>query len=92
MANREANREVSFDIVERIGVITKNSTGWCKELNLVSWNGATPKYDIRDWNPDHSHMSRGVTLHEREMRVLFDLIKDRRSGAQPEEESANVGA
>ncbi|MEI3503270.1 MAG: PC4/YdbC family ssDNA-binding protein [Anaerovoracaceae bacterium] len=45
-------------------------TGWRKELNLVSWNGGAPKYDIRDWDPDHERMSRGITLHEKEMRLM----------------------
>lgn len=75
--NSEFNRDISFDIVERIGVIASYSTGWSKELNLVSWNGGAPKYDIRDWAPDHSHMSRGVTLHEKEMRLVCDLLRSR---------------
>ena len=54
--------------------------GWNKELNIVSWNGGQPKYDIRDWDLDHEHMSRGVTLHEKEMRQIFDLMKKRRLG------------
>lgn len=72
------NREVHFEIVEPIGVLTTHSTGWSKELNLVKWNGGQPKYDIRDWSPDHAHMSRGVTLHEKEMRHIFELMKQRR--------------
>ena len=31
-------REVTFDIQRHIGVISKNDTGWRKELNIVSWN------------------------------------------------------
>ena len=75
--NNDFDREISFDIVEQLGVITSYSTGWCKELNLVSWNGGTPKYDIRDWAPDHEHMSRGVTLHEKEMRTVIELLRRR---------------
>ena len=78
MNNSNFDREISFDIVEHLGVITTYSTGWNKELNLVSWNGAAPKYDIREWSPDHAHMSRGVTLHEKEMRTILDLIRNRR--------------
>ena len=74
-ANNDFDREISFDIVESLGVITTYSTGWSKELNLVSWNGATPKYDIRDWSPDHNRMSIGITLHEKEMRLIFDLMR-----------------
>ena len=61
-SNRDFDREVTFEIVEEIGVIATHSTGWKKELNLVSWNGGQAKYDIRDWDPGHSRMSRGVTL------------------------------
>lgn len=78
--NSDFDREIRFEIVEEIGVITVHSTGWRKELNLVCWNGGSPKYDIRDWSPDHERMSRGVTLHENEMRHIFDLMKKRRIG------------
>jgi len=33
-----------------------------KELSLVRWNDKAPKYDIREWSPDHSKMGKGVTL------------------------------
>lgn len=76
-SDNDFNREVTFDIVEAIGVISTYPTGWSKELNLVSWNGGTAKYDIRDWSPNHEHMSRGVTLHEKEMRTIIDLLRKR---------------
>jgi len=40
----------------------------------VSWNGAAPKYDIRDWDPEHEKMGKGVTLTEEELRKLKGLI------------------
>ena len=72
------DKEVRFEIVEHIGVLTTHATGWNKELNIVSWNGGQQKYDIRDWNPEHTVMSRGITLSEKEMRQIFDLMKRRR--------------
>ena len=88
--NSGFDREVRFNIVEHIGILSTHSTGWNKELNLVSWNGGQPKYDIRDWDMDHEHMSRGVTLHEKEMRQIFELMKKRRveSRFRKEEQSA----
>lgn len=68
-------REITFEIVEKIGVIAKYQTGWTKEINLVSWNGSEPKYDIRDWSPDHERMSRGVTLREDELRLMLNHLK-----------------
>ena len=76
--NNGFDREVRFEILEQIGVISTHPTGWNKELNVVSWNGGQPKYDIRDWDLDHEHMSRGITLTEKEMRQIFDLMKRRR--------------
>ena len=34
-----------------------------KELNLVSWNGAEPKIDIRTWSPNGAAL-KGLTLTE----------------------------
>ena len=74
---RTEREEIVFEIKERIGIITEYPTGWNRELNLVSWNGRAPKYDIRDWNPEHDHMSRGITFHPKEMQTFITLLKDR---------------
>lgn len=66
--------DFKFDIVEHLGVISENSKGWTKELNLVSWNGARPKFDLRDWAPDHEKMGKGITLNNEEFEALKDLI------------------
>ena len=71
------NREVTYEIVEEIGVLTAHQTGWNKEINMVSWNGNSAKYDIRDWSPDHAQMGRGITLHEKEMRMMLELLRKR---------------
>lgn len=75
-------RDVTFDILEEIGVISTQETGWTKELNLVRWNGGLAKYDIRDWDPSHERMSRGITLKEDEMRRILTLMKRRRSSSR----------
>lgn len=66
--------DIKFDIVEGIGVLSENAKGWRKEFNKISWNGATPKYDIRDWAPDHEKMGKGVTLTEEEAAKLKELL------------------
>lgn len=63
-----------YDIVEEIGVLSENAKGWRKELNLISWNGATPKYDIREWAPEHEKMGKGVTLTKEKLEALKKLI------------------
>ncbi len=67
--------EFSFEIVEEIGVIQTYASGWSKEINLVSWNEGNPKYDIRDWDKEHKHMSRGITLHKEEIDSLKEILE-----------------
>ena len=66
--------DITYEIVMQIGVLSQGGTGWTKELNLVSWNERPPKYDIRDWSPDHSQLGRGVTLSREELLALRDLL------------------
>ena len=68
---------ITFEIVEQIGVLRENSTGWKKELNRISWNGGEPKYDIREWDPNHEKMSRGLTLTDEEMQILVEIMNNR---------------
>ena len=66
--------DIKYDIVEELGVLSESAKGWTKELNLISWNGGTPKYDIRDWAPEHEKMGKGVTLSEEEAKQLRELL------------------
>ena len=69
------NQELKFEIVEEIAVLSETEKGWKKELNRVSWNDREPKYDIRDWSPDHSKMGKGITLSEEEFAELKSVIE-----------------
>ena len=68
------NNDISFEVVEKIGVLATYQSGWKKELNIVSWNGTTPKYDIRDWAPEHEKMGKGITLSQEEAEALYELL------------------
>ncbi len=66
--------DFTYEIVEEIAVLSENAKGWRKELNKISWNGGAPKYDIRDWAPEHEKMGKGVTLTEDEMEKLKEYL------------------
>lgn len=66
--------DIKFEIMEHIGTISENAKGWTKELNLVSWNGASPKFDLRDWAPDHQKMGKGLTFTSEELAGLKKLL------------------
>ena len=67
---------IKHDIVKEVGVVSENSSGWTKEINLISWNDRAPKYDIRDWAPGHEKMGKGVTLSADELRELKRILNE----------------
>ena len=68
--------EITYDIEERIAVLSTNARGWERQLNLISWNGNPAKYDIRDWSPDGSRMSKGISLNAEEMKTLKGILEE----------------
>ncbi|HPX47701.1 MAG TPA: YdbC family protein [Treponemataceae bacterium] len=68
--------DFSFEIIEKMGVLSENKTGWTVELNTVSWGGRPPKDDIRSWSPDHKKMGKGVTLTAEELSALKKILAD----------------
>jgi len=66
--------ELTFKIIKTVGVLSERQNGWKKELNLISWNENEPKYDIREWSPDHTRMGKGATLTKEELEQLKPLI------------------
>jgi len=68
--------DIKYEITKHIGVLSESAKGWTKELNLVSWNDREPKYDIREWAPEHEKMGKGVTLSEDECAMLKRLLSE----------------
>ncbi|MGY0401181.1 YdbC family protein [Carnobacterium jeotgali] len=68
------NQKISFEILEELAVLSENTKGWSKELNLVRWNENPPKFDIREWSPDHEKMGKGITFTNEEMDVLKQFL------------------
>lgn len=64
--------EFSFEIKKHIATISENE-GYTKELNLVSWKGKDPVYDLRTWKNSEAGKQplKGITLNKAE----FDAIK-----------------
>ena len=62
--------DIKYEITKHLATLSTSPKGWTKELNLVSWNDKEPKYDIRDWSPDHEKMGKGVTLSGEALMAL----------------------
>ena len=61
--------EIKFEIQEELGTLSESAKGWTKEVNLISWNGAAAKYDIRDWALNHEK-----TLTAEEAQALYKIL------------------
>ena len=66
--------DFKYEITKHIGILSESAKGWTKELNLISWNDREPKYDIREWSPEHEKMGKGVTLSVEEVDALKRLL------------------
>ena len=68
--------DIKYEIVQKVGVLSRSASGWAKELNVISWNDREPKYDLRDWSADGSKMGKGVTLSLEELLALRELLNN----------------
>lgn len=64
-----------YEVVKNIGVL-KTSGNTTTEINLISYNGAEPKYDIRKWDRVNDKMYKGITLSKEEVKILKLLLNN----------------
>ena len=68
--------DIKYEVKESYVELSISPKGGTKELNLISWNGATAKFDIREWDPDHEKTGKGVTLTTEEAETLYELLAE----------------
>lgn len=68
--------EIKYEIIEHIAVLSESPKGWTRELNLISWNGKEPKYDLRDWAPNKEKMGKGITVTIEELSKLKSVLNN----------------
>lgn len=68
--------EFKFEVKQQLGQLSSGRSGWNRELNLVSWNEAKPKLDIRDWAPDHTKMGKGIAMTREEAAILREILNE----------------
>ena len=68
-------KDIQYEIVKEIAVLSTGESGYTKEINLISWNGKEPKYDIRSFSPNREKCGKGVTLTEAEAGKLLAALQ-----------------
>ena len=64
-------KEIQYEIVKEVAVLSASDSGYTKEINLISWNGNEPKYDIRSFSLNREKCGKGITLTVDEAAVLL---------------------
>ena len=82
--NKEA---FTFEIVEHICVLGPvREDGFQKEFNRVSFRGLAPKWDLREWNHNHTRMTKGMTLTDSEMATILEAMASRKEALKAKKE------
>ena len=68
-------KEIQYEIVKEIAVLSASDSGSTKEINLISWNGREPKYDIRSFSPNREKCGKGITLNADEAAALLKALQ-----------------
>lgn len=64
-------REFSYEIVKKFGSFGE-SDDYRKEVNLIAYNGASPKIDIRIWRGEK--MLKGIAISKSEAKELLEIL------------------
>lgn len=69
------NEDITFEIIEHLGVFDDESDKWVGQVNRVSWNGGPPKIDIRYWKIDDLTKNRRVgALKDEAAKRLGEIL------------------
>lgn len=68
------DNNITCEITKEIKVLSENDRGYTKEVNMVSWNGADAKLDIRNWHPRRPRSGKGITLNQDEAFALYETL------------------
>lgn len=68
-------KEFTYEIEKRFGTVS-SSGALPLELNLISYNGAAARYDLRKWRETDGQrkMQRGITLNRKELLDLREFL------------------
>lgn len=68
----------SWEVIEAFGNFSEERKNYTREVNQISWNGATPVYDIRGWRvgkDGKKHPLKGLSLSREELIALRDILQ-----------------
>ena len=78
-------KEIQYELVKEVAVLSASDSGYTKEINLISWNGREPKYDMADMAMlcvPHTALKRGTCSMpslpiSTDLRIWLSMMKRR---------------
>lgn len=70
--------ELKCEIIEHYGVISGAGSSMEIQLNLISWGGKSPRYDLRAWKMDDGERKqayKGITFGNEELKRLKVILE-----------------
>lgn len=68
--------EFTFDLQQHLATLS-DSSKLSTELNIISYSGTAPRYDLRRWRQTRDgekRMQKGLTMNAEELRKLRDVL------------------
>lgn len=66
----------TYEIKKHVATITETHEGdYTLELNIISYNGNDPKYDLRKWDRKNDKMQKGITFTPDEAKLILDALQ-----------------
>jgi hypothetical protein len=66
----------NYEIKKHVSTISESCKGlYATEVNIISYNGAGTKLDIRKWNKRDDKMLKGIALNREEVRKLKEALE-----------------
>ncbi len=71
---REQRKAIQCTLKHHVGQLRQSDKGWSREVNVISWEGAASRLDIRDWSQNKERSSKGITFTRSEVEKLKELL------------------
>ncbi len=69
------SKDFSYTLEKHIATLSESDNGdFTTELNIIIYNGASPKIDIRKWDRRTDKMLKGIALTESEAQALKEAL------------------
>lgn len=64
--------EFKYELKKHVATLSEDDKGYSVQVNVISYNGRTPKMDIRTWKD--GRMLKGICLNADETSALIEAL------------------